>query len=90
MLPAGRRSLGGVLACLLAGLLLMCSKAECLCRTPCRQCPHRPPLSARPPACRIEKACLGTIAEGKYLTRDLGGKSGTSDFTKAIIGRLDD
>lgn len=42
------------------------------------------------PACRIEKACLGTIAEGKYLTRDLGGKSGTTDFTKAIIGRLDD
>ncbi|PRW57886.1 Isocitrate dehydrogenase [NAD] catalytic subunit mitochondrial [Chlorella sorokiniana] len=38
----------------------------------------------------IEKACLGTIAEGRYLTRDLGGKSGTSDFTRAIIGRLDD
>jgi isocitrate dehydrogenase (NAD+) len=33
---------------------------------------------------------LATIAEGKYLTRDLGGKSGTSDFTKAIIGELDD
>ncbi len=41
--------------------------------------------------CRmIEKACLDTIAEGKYLTRDLGGKSGTTDFTKAIIGALDD
>lgn len=39
---------------------------------------------------RIEKACLGTIGEGKYLTRDLGGKSTCSDFTKAIIGRLDD
>jgi isocitrate/isopropylmalate dehydrogenase len=39
---------------------------------------------------RIEKACLDTIAEGKYLTRDLGGKSGTTDFTKAIIGALDD
>ncbi|KAL4856081.1 Isocitrate dehydrogenase [NAD] catalytic subunit 6 [Chlorella vulgaris] len=38
----------------------------------------------------IEKACLDTIAEGKYLTRDLGGKSGTTDFTKAIIGALDD
>ena len=33
---------------------------------------------------------LGTIAEGRYLTRDLGGKSGTSDFTKAICGALDD
>lgn len=37
---------------------------------------------------RIEKACLSTIAEGKYLTRDLGGKSGTTDFTSAIIGHL--
>ncbi|EFN57225.1 hypothetical protein CHLNCDRAFT_34882 [Chlorella variabilis] len=36
----------------------------------------------------IEKACLSTIAEGKYLTRDLGGKSGTTDFTSAIIGHL--
>ena len=39
---------------------------------------------------RIEKATLGTIAEGKYLTRDLGGKSGTNDFTGAIISKLDD
>lgn len=38
--------------------------------------------------CRIERACLDTIAEGKYLTRDLGGRSGCSDFTKAIIGNL--
>lgn len=38
---------------------------------------------------RIEKACMGTIAEGKYLTRDLGGRSGTNDFTNAIIGRLE-
>ena len=43
-----------------------------------------------PPPLRIERACLGTIAEGRYLTRDLGGKSGTSDFTRAIIGRLED
>lgn len=37
---------------------------------------------------RIEKATLGTIAAGKHLTRDLGGNSGTSDYTKAIIGNL--
>ncbi|KAL6774455.1 IDH2 [Auxenochlorella protothecoides x Auxenochlorella symbiontica] len=36
----------------------------------------------------IEQAVLATIAEGQYLTRDLGGKSGTKDFTKAIIGHL--
>jgi isocitrate dehydrogenase (NAD+) len=39
---------------------------------------------------RIEKATLGTIAEGKYLTRDLGGKSGTNAFTGSIISKLDD
>lgn len=39
---------------------------------------------------RIEKATLNTIAEGRYLTRDLGGKSGTADFTGAIISKLDD
>lgn len=39
---------------------------------------------------RIEKATLATIAEGRYLTRDLGGKSGTNDFTNAIISKLDD
>jgi isocitrate dehydrogenase (NAD+) len=38
----------------------------------------------------IENATLSTIAEGKYLTRDLGGRSGTEDFVKAIIGKLDD
>lgn len=55
-------------------------------------CSQAPPRSAPPvpPLPRIERACLGTIAEGRYLTRDLGGKSGTSDFTRAIIGRLDD
>lgn len=37
---------------------------------------------------RIEDATLGTIAEGKYLTRDLGGESGTTDFTNAIIGKM--
>jgi isocitrate dehydrogenase (NAD+) len=37
---------------------------------------------------RIHGACLGVIAEGKWRTRDLGGKAGTSDFVKAIIGKL--
>lgn len=41
-------------------------------------------------ATRIEDATLATIAEGKYLTRDLGGRSGTEDFTKSIIGKMDD
>lgn len=41
-------------------------------------------------AARIEKATLGTIAEGRFLTRDLGGKSGTNEFVGAIISKLDD
>lgn len=39
-------------------------------------------------ASRVQDAVLGTIAEGKYRTRDLGGKAKCSEFTKAIIGNL--
>jgi len=28
------------------------------------------------------------LAEGKHITGDLGGKSSTSEYTKAIVGRL--
>jgi isocitrate dehydrogenase (NAD+) len=37
---------------------------------------------------KIEKATLSTIAEGKHITRDLGGKAGTQEYTDAILGRL--
>jgi isocitrate/isopropylmalate dehydrogenase len=37
---------------------------------------------------RIEKAIFDTLAEGKHITGDLGGKSSTSEYTKAIVGRL--
>jgi isocitrate dehydrogenase (NAD+) len=37
---------------------------------------------------QIHKAVLNTIADGKYLTADLGGKSTTSDYTKALIDHL--
>eukprot|EP00955_Chlamydomonas_euryale_P100286 365273-Chlamydomonas_euryale.AAC.8 len=37
----------------------------------------------------IQNAVLSTIAEGKYRTGDLGGSSTTSDFTKAVIDKLD-
>ncbi|KAG0492262.1 hypothetical protein HPP92_005660 [Vanilla planifolia] len=37
---------------------------------------------------RIQNAILSTIAEGKYRTVDLGGKSSTSDFTKALCNHL--
>ncbi|EIW72954.1 hypothetical protein TREMEDRAFT_26712 [Tremella mesenterica DSM 1558] len=37
---------------------------------------------------KIEKATLSTIAEGKHITRDLGGKAGTKEYTEAILGKL--
>ncbi|KAL1405330.1 NAD-dependent isocitrate dehydrogenase [Vanrija albida] len=37
---------------------------------------------------RIEKASLTTIAEGKHITGDLGGKAGTKEYTDAIIAKL--
>ncbi|RSH78084.1 NAD-dependent isocitrate dehydrogenase [Apiotrichum porosum] len=39
-------------------------------------------------AARIEKATLSTIAEGKAITGDLGGKASTSAYTDAIIAKL--
>lgn len=36
----------------------------------------------------IEKAALSTIAEGKTITGDLGGKATTSEYTSAIIAKL--
>lgn len=37
---------------------------------------------------RIHHAITKTIEEGKYLTGDLGGKSSTTDYTKAVCDNL--
>ncbi|KAG5649013.1 NAD-dependent isocitrate dehydrogenase [Asterophora parasitica] len=37
---------------------------------------------------KIEKAALGTIAEGLTITGDLGGNASTQEYTAAIIKRL--
>ncbi|CEI40510.1 Isocitrate dehydrogenase [NAD] subunit 2, mitochondrial [Fusarium venenatum] len=39
-------------------------------------------------ATRIEKAIFDTLAEGKALTGDLGGKAKTNEYAAAIISRL--
>ncbi len=36
----------------------------------------------------VQNAVLDTIAEGKVITGDLGGKSKCSEFTKAIIDHM--
>jgi isocitrate dehydrogenase (NAD+) len=36
----------------------------------------------------IHTAILKTIEQGKFLTGDLGGKAGTTDYTKALIDNL--
>lgn len=37
---------------------------------------------------KIQKAIFDTLAEGKALTGDLGGKSTNTEFTKAVIAKL--
>jgi isocitrate dehydrogenase (NAD+) len=37
---------------------------------------------------QIRNATINVFKEGKYITKDLGGKSGTKDFVKAIVDKL--
>jgi isocitrate dehydrogenase (NAD+) len=37
---------------------------------------------------KIQNACLDTIAEGKFRTRDLGGTATTSAYAEAIMAKL--
>lgn len=45
-------------------------------------------MSLNEHADKIESAIFGTLADGKYLTGDLGGKAKTHEYAKAIIDRL--
>lgn len=45
-------------------------------------------LGEREAADQIEKAMLDVFAEGKTLTRDLGGSANTMDFANAIIEKI--
>lgn len=39
-------------------------------------------------AANIEKAVFDTLAEGKHLTGDLGGKATLTEYTNAIVSKL--
>ena len=45
-------------------------------------------LGEKEAAARVEKAILAVLAEGKYLTYDLGGSAGTSDMAAAIVRQI--
>ena len=45
-------------------------------------------LGEQDAANRIEKAMLEVYAEGKHITRDLGGTAKTDDFARAIVEKL--
>jgi isocitrate dehydrogenase (NAD+) len=45
-------------------------------------------MGEREAALRIERAIEAVYAEGKHLTRDVGGAAGTSEFTDAVIAKL--
>jgi isocitrate dehydrogenase (NAD+) len=45
-------------------------------------------LGEQDAAVRIEKAMLDVFAEGKSLTRDLGGSARTDEFAGAIVEKL--
>jgi isocitrate dehydrogenase (NAD+) len=46
-------------------------------------------LNEIPAAERVQRALEKTYREGKVLTGDVGGKSSTTEFTKAVIGNLE-
>jgi isocitrate dehydrogenase (NAD+) len=45
-------------------------------------------LGERSAARRIEAALEKVYREGKHVTRDIGGKAGTNEFTEAVVGAL--
>ncbi|WP_406678316.1 isocitrate/isopropylmalate dehydrogenase family protein [Moorella sp. ACPs] len=46
-------------------------------------------LGEKEAAARIQKAIQAVLAEGKYLTYDLGGTAGTSEMADAIVRQLE-
>jgi isocitrate dehydrogenase (NAD+) len=45
-------------------------------------------LGERDAAVRMQRAIGAVYAEGKHLTRDVGGSAGTGEFTDAVVAKL--
>ena len=45
-------------------------------------------IGEREAAIRMQKAIEAVYAEGRHLTRDVGGSAGTAEFTDAVVGKL--
>ena len=45
-------------------------------------------MGERDAAVRMQKAIEAAYAEGKHLTRDVGGSAGTAEFTDAVVAKL--
>jgi isocitrate dehydrogenase (NAD+) len=45
-------------------------------------------IGERDAAARMQKAIEGVYAEGKHLTRDVGGTAGTDEFTRAVVEKV--
>jgi isocitrate dehydrogenase (NAD+) len=45
-------------------------------------------IGERDAADRIQAAMLGVFADGKWITRDLGGTAKTNEFARAICEKL--
>jgi isocitrate dehydrogenase (NAD+) len=45
-------------------------------------------LGEREAAAKVDAALIKVYREGKYTTKDVGGKAGTKEFTDAVIKAL--
>src|SRR5690349_2735171 len=71
------KGLANPLACIMSGVMMLNHMAETRNDDTCRQA-----------AKKIRDAYDSVLAEGKSLTRDLGGTAGTNEFTDALIEKV--
>jgi isocitrate dehydrogenase (NAD+) len=71
------KNLANPLACIMSGVMMLNHLADLYHDDSCRAAAHK-----------IKVAYNALLAQGKTLTRDLGGTAGTDEFTRAMIDRV--